>query len=84
MLSHDLARALLAHRNNDIRIEVLVDDDPTGKRDVYRSRIGLRDGVTLTCGHHLPAAEVVAYDGDDDVVVIRAAFVVLGEPEPAA
>lgn len=80
MLSHDLARALLAHRDNDVRIEVLVDDDPDGERDIYKTRVGLRDGVTLTSGYYLPADELVGYDGENDLVIIKAAFVVVGEP----
>lgn len=79
MLSHDLARALLAHRNNDIRVEVLVDDDPSGVRDIWAKRIELRDGGAMRGSeYHMPGSELVAYDGEDDVVVIRAGFVVLG------
>jgi hypothetical protein len=80
VLSHDLARILLARRNNDIRVEILVDDDPTGEREIYQRRIGLRDGVTLTCGYYAAADDLVVYDGKEDVVVIKAAFVVVGEP----
>jgi hypothetical protein len=43
MLSHDLARALLARRNNDVRIEVLIDDDPAGERGHLVQRTDLRD-----------------------------------------
>lgn len=81
MLSHDLARALLAHRNNDIRIEVLVDDDPAGERDLYAYRVDLRDsGKARGSFHELPADQVVAYVPDDDVILIHAGFVVLGGP----
>ncbi len=81
MLSHDLARLLLAHRNNDIRVEVLVDDDPAGERDLHAQWVDLRDGGTARGSwHELPADQVVAYNPDEDVVVIRAGFVVVGEP----
>lgn len=79
MLSHDLARALLAHRNNDVRVEVLVDDDPAGDRDIWAKRTELRDD--RRCGaFQVPAEDLVGYDGENDVVVIKAAFVVVGEP----
>lgn len=82
MLSHDLARALLARRNNDVRIEVLVDDDPTGERGIWASRVELRDcGVSGGSIWQLPSSEVVTYDDEDDTVVVRAAFVVVGEPD---
>jgi hypothetical protein len=77
MLSHDLARALLDRRNNDVRIEVLVDDDPAGVRDLLVRRVELRD---LPDGSRHRTDEVVVYDTDDDVVVIRAAYVVVGGP----
>lgn len=81
MLSHDLARALLARRNNDVRIEVLVDDDPAGERPLFARRVELRDrGAVTGSTWAIPADEVVEYDGDDDVVVVKAAFVVFGEP----
>jgi hypothetical protein len=81
MLSHDLARLLLARRNNDVRIEVLVDDDPAGGRDIWAKRVELRDrGVTTGSAWEVPAGQVVEYDPDDDVIVVKAAFVVLGDP----
>lgn len=80
MLSHDLARALLAHRNNDVRIEVLVDDDPAGERDYLVLRTDLRDFEPSNGAHTIPAGEVVGYDGADDVVIVRAGFLVVGGP----
>ena len=83
MLSHDLARALLAHRNNDARIEVLVDDDPTGERDIFAKRVDLRDGGQARGSvYALPSDEIVSYDTEDDVIVVKAAFIVVGgEPQ---
>jgi hypothetical protein len=81
VLSHDLARALLARRNNDVLIEVLVDEDPTGERELQTQRVDLRDGGQATGSMwQVPSDLVVEYDGADDVVVIRAGFVVLGGP----
>lgn len=85
MLSHDLARALLARRDNDVRVQVLVDDDPTG--ETYRvSLVQLRD-QDRTIDPDLNAEPVVGYDADADAVVIRAGCVVLADPhagEPCA
>lgn len=79
MLSHDLARALLAHRNNDVRVEVLTynpaDDDTPLLRQVE-----LRDGGFLTAEDRVDEADVVAYDADRDAIIVRAGFVVVGEP----
>jgi hypothetical protein len=76
MLSHDLARALLARRNNDVRIEVLVDDDPKGEREIFASRTELRDDSESS--YRVATGEVVSYDAEDDVIVIKAAFVAVG------
>lgn len=78
MLSHDLARALLARRNNDVRIEVLVDDDPTGQRGYLVQRTDLRDFEPSNGATTVPAEEIVAYDTEGDVIVIRAGSVVVG------
>nr|WP_221374355.1 hypothetical protein [Actinoplanes polyasparticus] len=78
MLSHELARALLARRNNDVRIEVLVDDDPEGERAIWEKRTELRDDTSGHSPYAIPAEQVVAYDEDRDVVVIKASFVITG------
>jgi hypothetical protein len=78
MLSHDLARELLSRRNNDIRIEVLVDDDPAGLRDYLMRRTDLRDFEPSNGAQTVPAGEVVAYDAEDDVIVIRAGSIAVG------
>jgi hypothetical protein len=80
MLSHDLAHALLARRNNDVRIEVLVDDDPAGERDIWAKRIELRDDLRDGSTFRITADELVTYDTDDDFVVIRAGYVIVGGP----
>ncbi|GAA0495000.1 hypothetical protein Ade02nite_19370 [Paractinoplanes deccanensis] len=79
MLSHDLARELLARRNNDIRIEVLVDDDPEGERAIWAKRTELRDNDNGGSPYQIPSEQVVSYDSDDDVIVIKANFVVTGQ-----
>ena len=68
VLSHDLARALLARRNNDVRIEVLVDDDPTGQRAIRSSLTELRDDINDGSGFHVPATDVMSYDAAADCV----------------
>jgi|GEM_PF-6128830 hypothetical protein len=81
MLSHDLARELLARRNNDVRVQVLIDDDPTG--ETYRtSLVELRDQDS-TIDPDLLGDPVVTYDPASDVIVIRAGAVVIADPEDA-
>jgi len=82
MLSHDLARELLARRNNDVRVQVLVDDDPSGETH-KTCLVELRD-QDPTINPELRADPVVSFDPYNDVVVIRAGIVVLAEPEPDA
>lgn len=78
MLSHDLARLLLARRNNDVRIEVLVDDDPAGERGLLVKVTDLRDFEPSSGATTVPAEEVVSYDAEDDVIVIRAGSIAVG------
>lgn len=80
MLSHDLAHELLAHRNNDVRVEVLVDDDTTG--ETYKTvMVELRD-QDPTIDPDLREDPVIGYDSVNDVVFIRAGIVVVSEEEP--
>lgn len=78
MLSHDLARALLARRNNDVRIEVLVDDDPAGVRDFLVKVTDLRDFEPSSGSTTVPPEEVVAYDAKADAIVIKAGSIAVG------
>ncbi len=78
MLSHDLARALLARRNNDVQVEVLT-EGPDGDSFLLR-RIDLRDGGRLLPPERIGPDEVVEYDPERDVIVVRAGFVVTGGP----
>ncbi len=78
MLSHDLARALLARRNNDVQVEFLT-AAPDGDSFLLR-RVELRDGGFLSAPELVGPEEVVEYDPERDVIVIRAGFVVTGEP----
>jgi hypothetical protein len=77
MLSHDLARALLARRNNDVSIEYLT-EAPGGDECLLR-RVELRDSGFLVEPERVTAEQVVAYDADRDVIVIRAGYVATGE-----
>lgn len=79
MTSHELARLLLARRDNDVYLQVLIDDDPSGQ--TYSART-----VRLQCDDDLldpdlRAAPVVTYDSQRDGVVIAAGSVALTDPE---
>jgi hypothetical protein len=77
--SHELARLLLARRDNDVRIEVLIDDDPTGASyDTHL--VELRCDDTLI-DPDLRAGDVVAYHPTSDFVVIRTGAVTTTDPE---
>lgn len=80
MLSHDLARALLSRRNNDIRIEVLVDDDPAGEREIWAKQVELRDDLRGGSTWQIGSDDLITYDTEGDVIVIRAGFVIIGGP----
>lgn len=82
MLSHDLARELLARRNSDVRIQVVIDDDPTGV--TYRTTLVQLRNEDDTLDADLRAEPVVTYDSDADAVVIRAGAVVLTDPDEPA
>ena len=76
MNSHELAKALLVRRVNDVRIEVLIDVDEEEPRI---SRTELRDHVEggYRPTYLLDSAYVVAYDPLVDVIVIKAGTVVV-------
>jgi hypothetical protein len=76
VLSHDLAHALLARRNNDVQVEFLA-DAPDGEQFELR-RVELRDGGFLAEPERITSSEVVAYDAERDVILIRAGFVATG------
>jgi len=78
MDSHELARALLAHRATDVRIEVVID----GPGPAYdRQLVYLRDHPEDD-DIRIPTSSVVFYHPDADAMVIRAGFV--GVPSPEA
>lgn len=79
MLSHDLAHALLARRNNDVRVEYLT-DAPDGDGFLLR-QLELRDSPFLGEPERVASDEVVTYDAGQDWVIIRAGFVAT---DPAA
>jgi hypothetical protein len=79
VLSHDLARELLAKRNNDVCIEVLIDDDPSG--ETYRTTlVELRD-QDPAIDPDLNAEPVLRYDHTNDVLIIKAGIVALTDGE---
>lgn len=80
MLSHDLAHALLARRNNDVQVEYLT-EAPDGDQFLLR-RVDLRDGGFLAEPERVGSEEVVAYDSDRDLILIRAGFVATGPETP--
>ncbi len=81
MLSHDLARVLLARRNHNVHVEVLVDDDPTGEHDPITRTTELRDDMTGSM-YRIAADDLLVYDNERDVLVIRAGMVCVGgEPQ---
>jgi hypothetical protein len=78
MMSHELARLLLSRRNNDIRFTVTVDADPTGLEDPEEGlQVELADAEAERRGE--PAPELVEYDPEQDVLVIRLGTIYLGE-----
>jgi hypothetical protein len=78
LTSHELARALLAKRDNDVRFLVIVDDDPRSVRPYFGRLIQPYDceiaGVADQFGE-----ETVTYDPDADAVVIRTGVLVVGD-----
>jgi hypothetical protein len=80
--SHELAKLLLSRRANDIRIEVLVDEDPDA--DYEPQMTSLRDagdGNGNPISTTIPADQIVVYDSEEDVIVIRAGVIVAGDME---
>lgn len=82
MTSHELARMLLARRDNDVRIRVLIDDDPTCETYRYQLVDLARDDTLLDSD--LRAEPAVTYNPADDVVVINAGVICLLDPDVAA
>lgn len=76
MTSHELARLLLARRDNDIRFLVIVDDDPDGDAP-YREQ--LMEPYAPERMSVLFGEETVLYDSDQDCVIIRTGVLVVGE-----
>lgn len=73
--SHELAHMLLSRRANTIRIEVLLDEDSTSNADYRKTKTVLRD--SLDCiPYNVDSKDVVYYDLENDVIVIRAGVVV--------
>lgn len=70
MTSHELARLLLARRDNDLTFEVLVDLDPESDEDraePYETELRDLNGRV----HSIPSDQVVSYDSENDQLVIR-------------
>jgi hypothetical protein len=84
MLSHDLARALLARRNNDVRIEVILSqivldkdgevDDKAVTEEDRLVRIALRDHIDSE-PYVVENYNLIGYNHMDDTVVIKASIV---------
>lgn len=77
-MSHELARQLLNHRDNDVRIEVLLYNDPNG--EIYETRL-----IALICDDDLADPDLrltpaVDYSPTADAVVIRTGVIVTFDP----
>lgn len=77
MNSHELAKLLLSRRANDIRIQVWVDTDPTGLEDPTSHRVELGDMPDRWWT--VPAEELLTYDSENDLLILKAGCVYLGE-----
>jgi hypothetical protein len=84
MLSHDLAKALLARRNNDVKVEVILNhimldkdgeviDDAETKPDTLQS-VPLRDHIDSE-PYKISSNHIVEYNSLSDTIVIRASIV---------
>jgi hypothetical protein len=79
--SHELARQLLARRDNTVRIELLT-NGPDGETFLTRT-VGLRDQDDLAAAAGVCDEPTVYYDPRRDVVIIRAGFIGTDWIEPA-
>ncbi len=77
MNSHDLARYLLSHRANDIRIEVLVDIGEAEELLVKRTELRDHTEGGYSESYTIPSNSVIAYDSLADVIVIKAGNIII-------
>ena len=80
MLSHDLARELLARRNNDVRIDILVENN---ELQIYTTTVELRDSPDVLNDYKIDPKDVVSYHSKSDFIVIRAGLVYTGTVDDA-
>ncbi len=78
MTSHELARLLLARRDNDVRFLVVLDDGESDEYDIHTvgGRPDDADALMLASGRG-----PVFYDEVRDCIVIEAGVVYTGESE---
>ncbi len=76
MMSHDLARLLLARRNNDIRISVLNISAHDDDERVVEKVTSLRDDRWVQDDQRTTAEGVIRYDAQRDTLHILAGYVV--------
>jgi hypothetical protein len=81
VLSHDLARLLLARRNNDIKFLVGVDADPDGLEEVQWCMVEMEDDrQRVVSGRQVPPEEVLTFNSQDDYLQIQLGVIYLGDP----
>jgi hypothetical protein len=78
MLSHELANALLARRNQDLRF--VVDVSTPGHDDAEETHtVQLADDRHCEIGAEGPAPEVLSYNSEEDFLEVRLGQVFIGE-----
>lgn len=77
MLSHDLARLLLARRNNDVKFEVGSNLDADSPVDVTNWHIVemMDDRERVISGKEIPPEQVVLFNSEHDYLLIRLGIV---------
>jgi hypothetical protein len=81
MLTHDFARLLLSRRNNDLKFEVWVDDDPTGVEDQTRHVIEMADDrERVRSGGTVAPEYLLTYVAENDYLLLHLGTIFLGDP----
>jgi hypothetical protein len=82
MLTHDFARLLLSRRNNDLKFEVWIDDDPTGLEDETRHVIEMVDDrERVKSGGTVAPEHLVTYVAEGDYLLLHLGTIFLGDPD---
>jgi hypothetical protein len=81
MLSHDLAQALLARRNNDIQFVVEVAEEGHDDGDFHTTEMNDDRERVRSGGTDL---DVIGYDAENDFIIIKLGTIFLGDPDAPA